>query len=48
MLANAFTQLSESGPMMPEDKFWNPNIALPSGMRDMIALFERELAMVIG
>jgi hypothetical protein len=44
MLANAFTQLSESGPLLPEAKFCNPSTALPSKMRDVIALFERELA----
>ena len=45
VLANAFAQLSESGPMPPEAKFWNPYFALPSGIRDAVALFERELAM---
>ena len=29
--------------MLPKVKFWNPNNALPSGMRDAIMLFEQEL-----
>jgi len=44
MLVNAFAQLSESGPLLPEAKFWNPSTVLPSEMREVITLFERELA----
>ena len=44
MLANAFAQLSKSGPLLPEAKFWNPSTVLPSEMREVITLFERELA----
>jgi hypothetical protein len=44
MLANAFAQLSRGGPLLPEAKFWNPSTPLPSKMRDVIALFEQELA----
>ena len=44
VLANTFAQLSKSGPLPSEAKLWNPSIALPSEMRDAIALFERELA----
>jgi hypothetical protein len=44
VLANTFAQLSRSGPLPPEAEFWNPNTTLPSKMRDVIALFERELA----
>ena len=44
MLANAFAQLFGIGPLPPEAEFWNPSIALPSKMRDTIALFEQELA----
>jgi hypothetical protein len=31
-------------PLPLEAEFWNSNTALPSEMRDAIALFERELA----
>jgi hypothetical protein len=41
VLANAFAQLFESGPLPPEAKLWNPSTILPFKMRDMIALFER-------
>jgi hypothetical protein len=30
--------------MPPEAEFWDPYIALPSGMRDAATLFEQELA----
>ena len=30
--------------MLPKAEFWNPNNALPSGMRDAITLFEQEMA----
>jgi hypothetical protein len=44
VLANAFAQLSKNGPLPPDAEFWNPNTILPSEMRDVTALFERELA----
>jgi hypothetical protein len=43
VLANAFAQLFGSGPLPLEAKFWNLSIALPSKMRNAIALFKREL-----
>jgi hypothetical protein len=43
VLANAFTQLSGSGPMPLEAEFYDPCTALPSGMREAATLFEWEL-----
>jgi hypothetical protein len=43
-LANTFAQLSWGAPMPPEVEFWEPNVSLPSGMRDATTIFERKLA----
>jgi hypothetical protein len=48
VLANAFASLSRGGPLLPEAKIWNPSTPLPSEMRDVITLFEQELARCNG
>ena len=30
--------------MLPETEFWDPSVSLPCGLRNVVELFERELA----